>query len=416
MVRRGWWCHARWATAPAIVLPTFVPFSCLFRERAASLLRGVVTVAAVDADEHKSLGAQYDVKGFPTIKYIVETPTGKPKVVNYEGERSAQAIARWALEQSTRVVNNRLSGKKGGGKSAKSGGKSGGGDSFYEGTPVVVLDDSSFHKRLSESDAPFLVEFYAPWCGHCKALKPEFIAAADQLKGRVVLAAVDCTVSQQTCAEFGVQGYPTLKWFGVEDRDSPTEYQEGRTTADLVKFAQARWAATQPPPEAHEIADQYGWEKQCVGQEAGQAKQLCILAFLPHIMDSQAKGRNALLDILKEQAEHFKTRNFGFVWAEAGAQPGLEANFGVGGYGYPALVAFNPAKGKFSTLRVGFTAEGVREFLDAVRTGAERVEPISGSLAEAATTTPWDGQDVEVAEEEEFSLEELMGDDDKDEL
>lgn len=79
------------------------------------------------------------------------------------------------------------------------------------------------------------------------------------------------------------------------------------------------------------------------------------------------------------------------------------------GYGYPALVAVNPAKGKFSSLRSAFEAANVLEFINSVRTGQERVEPVTGALAALTTTDPWDGKEGVLEVEEEFSLEDLMG-------
>jgi protein disulfide-isomerase A6 len=121
--------------------------------------------------------------------------------------------------------------------------------------------------------------------------------------------------------------------------------------------------------------DEHVWEEHCVGHAADPAlgvpevkpKQLCLLAFLPHILDSQAAGREAYLQILRGLTAKFKDRPFSYLWAEGGAQPGLEANFGVGGYGYPALVAYSPSKQKFSSLRSAFEERHVREFLDSVR-------------------------------------------------
>ena len=68
-----------------------------------------------------------------------------------------------------------------------------------------------------------LPQFYAPWCGHCKALKPAWIDLARQLGGKVKVGAVDCTSDKATCDEFGVRGEPGLaccgwlgEWKGVE--------------------------------------------------------------------------------------------------------------------------------------------------------------------------------------------------------
>ena len=64
---------------------------------------------------------------------------------------------------------------------------------------MVALTDSTFHAEVTSSDDLWLVEFYAPWCGHCKNLKPEYEQLATQVKGKVKIGAVDCTANQATC-------------------------------------------------------------------------------------------------------------------------------------------------------------------------------------------------------------------------
>ncbi|XP_072004499.1 protein disulfide-isomerase A3 [Engystomops pustulosus] len=77
---------------------------------------------------------------------------------------------------------------------------------------VIDLTDDDFDGTISQYEM-ILVEFFAPWCGHCKKLAPEYEEAATKLKGTVSLAKVDCTANSNTCNKYGVSGYPTLKIF-----------------------------------------------------------------------------------------------------------------------------------------------------------------------------------------------------------
>jgi len=97
---------------------------------------------------------------------------------------------------------------------------------------VVELTEDNFDETLKAHSA-LLVEFYAPWCGHCKTLAPKYDAAATQLKGKASIAKVDCTAHEKLCGRFEVRGYPTLKIF----RDGkPSEYNGARETDGLVAF------------------------------------------------------------------------------------------------------------------------------------------------------------------------------------
>lgn len=78
---------------------------------------------------------------------------------------------------------------------------------------VVVLTDKTFGKFIQDEPVT-LVEFYAPWCGHCKSLKPHYAKAATLLASeKIKIAKVDCTVEKQACESQKVQGFPTLKIF-----------------------------------------------------------------------------------------------------------------------------------------------------------------------------------------------------------
>jgi protein disulfide-isomerase A1 len=99
---------------------------------------------------------------------------------------------------------------------------------------VYVLTDAAFDEFIKEHPHA-LVEFYAPWCGHCKKLAPEYAKAAKALKsqGGAVLAKVDSTVEKGLAERFQIKGYPTLKFF---INGSPIEYNGGRTETEIINW------------------------------------------------------------------------------------------------------------------------------------------------------------------------------------
>lgn len=86
---------------------------------------------------------------------------------------------------------------------------------------VVSLTKDTFGGFLKDHDL-VLAEFFAPWCGHCKALAPQYEEAATELKGKdISLVKVDCTVEEELCRDQGVEGYPTLKIFRGPESSKP---------------------------------------------------------------------------------------------------------------------------------------------------------------------------------------------------
>ncbi|KAL6324170.1 hypothetical protein AAG906_006441 [Vitis piasezkii] len=170
-----------------------------------------VLIGKVDCDEHKSVCSKYGVSGYPTIQWF---PKGSLEPKKYEGARSAEALAEF--------VNNE------GGTNVK-----------IAAVPsnVVVLTSDSFDEVVLNEKKDVLVEFYAPWCGHCKSLAPiyEKFATAFKSEGDVVIANLDADKYKDLAEKYGVSGYPTLKFFPKGNK-AGEDYDGGRDLEDFVTF------------------------------------------------------------------------------------------------------------------------------------------------------------------------------------
>ena len=174
-------------------------------------------IASVDADAHKALGSRFGVTGFPTLKFFPKGDAKNPEA--YSGGRTADAIVEYV--NSKAGTNARV-------KKASS--------------PVVVLDNKNFDKVVDGSKHA-LVEFYAPWCGHCKTLAPKYdeLAKIFAAEGDVVIAKVDADseAGRPLGTRFDVKGFPTLKYF-PKGSTTAEEYNGGREVSDFVTFLNSK--------------------------------------------------------------------------------------------------------------------------------------------------------------------------------
>ncbi|KAK4369373.1 hypothetical protein RND71_013165 [Anisodus tanguticus] len=253
-------------------------------EKTATILKGVATVAALDADAHKSLAQEYGIRGFPTIKVFVP---GKPPV-DYQGARDAKPIAEFTLQQIKALLKERVHGKATGGSSESS-----------EPSVSVELNSRNFDEKVLKSKDLWIVEFFAPWCGHCKKLAPEWKKAAKNLQGKVKLGHVDCDAEKSLMSRYSVQGFPTILVFGA-DKESPVPYEGARTASAIESFGLEQLETNVAPPEVIELTSPDVMEEKC------NSAAICFVSFLPDILDSKADGRNKYLEMLLVVAEKFK--------------------------------------------------------------------------------------------------------------
>jgi len=174
-------------------------------EEVATELEGKAGVGKVDATVHKKLGTRFSVSGYPTIKIF---KNGEP--FEYKGSRSKTDVVNKVLEYA---------------------------DPDWKPPPVAVvtLTKANFDSIVDDADI-ILVEFYAPWCGHCKKLAPEYEAAAQELKlhdPKIILAKVDATEEPTLATKYDVSGYPTMKMFR---KGRMYEYEGGREQNTIVSY------------------------------------------------------------------------------------------------------------------------------------------------------------------------------------
>ncbi|PNF32184.1 Protein disulfide-isomerase A5 [Cryptotermes secundus] len=189
-----------------------------------------VEFAAVDCTRYTAVCEATDVKGYPTIKYF-HYHTKETK--SYNGGRMESDFVNFMKNPLGPVVDATTAPDK---VEQEEWGD-------YEGAENLVhLMDDTFDTFVSSGD-PVLVMFYAPWCGHCKRMKPSYSLAALQMKAENipgVLATVDTTVNPKLSSKFNILGFPTLKYFN--NGKFISDYDRKRSAEDIKTFMKS------PPP------------------------------------------------------------------------------------------------------------------------------------------------------------------------
>jgi len=278
----------------------------------------------------------------------------------------------------------------------------------------------------------------------------------------VMVAILDCTAgAQQTCGEHQVQGYPSIKTI-VDGRKS--DYNGGRDFNSMKREIETKCnprpacsleSKEACSPEARTILEES--EKMSKAERSAKIKEVeqeikdskkqaselekkakklaesldiikaggvtvekveqllndgdwkahcegrtCVVAFLPHILDDLAKGRNANLATLDAAMKASKKdgKNIGFLWSQGGDQFELEEKLGLQ-FGFPAVIAVNFGKSKFGIHRGTFSKEQISQFLTSLSRGGTPLAPIPAGV-KAVKADPWDGKDAPPPEEEEL--------------
>jgi len=226
-----------------------------------------VKLIAIDATEAPKLSADYKVTGYPTIKYF---PKGSNNPEDYNGGRTADDIIKF------------LNGKAGTSRKIKT-----------APSDVITLTSDNFDSVVLGSKH-VLVEFYAPWCGHCKSLAPTYEQLASVYAGEkdVVIAKIDASDESTIATKYGITGFPTIKYF-PPNTPEPIAYEKNRELEDFVNF----------------INENAGTERHIDGtlfDTAGRVSAVdTILSAVSTINTSTIESIKALLDVHSSKEKNY---------------------------------------------------------------------------------------------------------------
>jgi len=103
--------------------------------------------------------------------------------------------------------------------------------------PVKVIVAKNFEEMVIDSPKNVLIEFYAPWCGHCKQLAPIYdeVGKAFEDSSDVTISKMDATANDVS-SKYSVRGFPTIKFFPAGAKESPIDYEGERTKEAFVSW------------------------------------------------------------------------------------------------------------------------------------------------------------------------------------
>ncbi|KAF9583674.1 hypothetical protein BGW38_008890 [Lunasporangiospora selenospora] len=186
-----------------------------------------VKIAEVDCLLDGDTCNSNNVHGYPSLQLF-----NNGKLVElYDGGRTVEDLGKYIESKASEL----LSVKPPANNNVPSAGQNSEGDdpTINPLGEVIVLDKSTHNQHL-KGDQPWLVEYFAPWCGHCKNLAPIYKELAKALKGKVNVASVDCPANEDLCRAQRIRGYPTIK---LHQNGQEIEFTKQRNLESLTAFA-----------------------------------------------------------------------------------------------------------------------------------------------------------------------------------
>jgi len=179
----------------------------------AKLMEGEAGVGSVDCQKYRSFCQEQGVNSYPTIRLYPHHSQGSRNYVSHRGWRDVDSLYSWAFKHLPSLVTQ--------------------------------LNYQAFLDNVLDSEDAWIIDFYAPWCGHCIQFAPDFEKAAKLLDGRVKAGKVDCEQEYHLCSEADVRAYPTVKLYLGAPGDGMTQPVNGHLNIETQNPHKIRHIALQ---------------------------------------------------------------------------------------------------------------------------------------------------------------------------
>jgi len=216
-------------TSKNVLVKFFAPW-CGHCQRLAPILEELATkykgtpdliIAHIDLTQNRPIGGEYEIGGIPDVRIFTKTQKGQG--IKHNGARDLDGLSAFIDEHIGGAKAEKAAEAPKAGKSDKK---------------VVDLTKDNFDQVVfGDAGKTVVVKFYAPWCGHCKRMAPQWEQLAEAVADNVIVGNVNCDEQGELGAKYAPEGYPTLRLFANGDKTGQ-EYNGPRSLEAMKKWAE----------------------------------------------------------------------------------------------------------------------------------------------------------------------------------